>query len=205
MMRDFERLAATKIGWNCAPIGRRVLNAMNGLLKPLVFVLVTAASSMMAQRNESHVIIQVVDPSGAVVTHAEVEIHGQVPMDLEKQKTSADGSLALLLPLGRYQLFVNASGFKTWAGEIDVKDSSVSSLRVMLQYAATSQVVEVCAPCPPIAVNPNWSPSTELPKDNDRITRLLGLLEAFTVRIAPPLEKTAAPIVGDSLRTTGNR
>jgi uncharacterized membrane protein len=179
-----------------------VLDVVNVGFKPFVFVLLTAATSLMAQGIRSHVVLQVVDNSGAVVTHAHVEIHPQLPTALEKQDTGVDGTLALSLAPGIYRISVDASGFKTWADEIEVKGSGVANLRVILQFAETSRSIEVCSSCPLIEVHPNWSPSIEVPRDYNRINRLLRLVEAFSISVDPPIVKTLAPIAGEITPTS---
>jgi Carboxypeptidase regulatory-like domain len=93
------------------------------------------------------------DPSGAVVRGASVQVintdRGSV---IRALTTGADGNyVASLLPVGRYKVAVEASGFKKYeANDIVINVNDRRVVNIDLQLGATSQSVTVTEAAAPI-------------------------------------------------------
>ena len=110
----------------------------------LVFVLL-AAVSLSAQTFRGTVLGTVTDPSGAVVSGAQVTVKN-LGTGLERTtETSADGSYALpQLPIGTYMVTVTLPGFQTSvANEVTVDVATERRVDVAMKTGAVSTRVEV--------------------------------------------------------------
>jgi hypothetical protein len=86
----------------------------------------------------------IVDPTGAVVAGAEVEIRNPITGYKKSAKTSSAGEFRLQsIPPNSYHLQVKASGFADYDQDIQVRSPVPISLRVPLQLAAAQTVVNV--------------------------------------------------------------
>ncbi len=79
----------------------------------LVFTLMAGGISLLAQDVTGAIVGTVTDPSGAPIPGASVTITNVNTNESQKVKTGADGNFtAALLPIGRYDVAVEAQGFK---------------------------------------------------------------------------------------------
>ncbi|MGD9564221.1 MAG: carboxypeptidase regulatory-like domain-containing protein [Pyrinomonadaceae bacterium] len=124
---------------------------MKRLVSPTIiaFVIFLFHSLSLAQSQTTTGTLQgtVVDPNGAVVSGATVAVRN-VETGFERTvSTNSDGLFtAPLLPLGRYRVTTNASGFSTSVLEnVDVTLGQTLSLRVALQVGTASVTVDVTA------------------------------------------------------------
>jgi hypothetical protein len=86
----------------------------------------------------------IVDPTGAVVAGAEIEIRNPITGYRQSIKAGADGSFRLQnIPPNSYHLQVKASGFADYDKDIQVRSAVPISLRVPLQLAEAHTVVNV--------------------------------------------------------------
>jgi hypothetical protein len=86
----------------------------------------------------------VVDPSGAVVSNATVEIHNPVSAFTRSTSTDNAGKFSIPnIPFNPYHLSVNASGFAPYAQDVDVRSSVPLNLKVGLQIEGSSTSVTV--------------------------------------------------------------
>jgi len=86
----------------------------------------------------------VVDPTGAVVPNATVEIHQTVSKYARSTTTDASGKFTFTnLPLNPYQMTVSAAGFATYAQDVEIRSSVPIELPIKLQVAASSTSVTV--------------------------------------------------------------
>ena len=86
----------------------------------------------------------VVDPSGAVVPNATVEIHNPVSGFDRSAITDGKGNFSFAsVPFNPYHLSVNADGFSPYAEDVDVRSVVPITLKVTLSVAANSSTVTV--------------------------------------------------------------
>ena len=89
----------------------------------------------------------VVDPSGAVVSNAQVAVTNEATNEMRNMPTDSSGTFQfLLLPVGDYTLRIEHSGFKSYilrAIHLDV--NQVASFTVNLQVGQVESTVEVLA------------------------------------------------------------
>jgi hypothetical protein len=90
------------------------------------------------------VIGTVVDPSGAVVPNATVEIRNPVSAFARTTTTDASGKFAIPnVPFNPYHLTVTGTGFDPYAQDIDVRSAVPVSLTLNLKVKGTAETVTV--------------------------------------------------------------
>ena len=92
--------------------------------------------------------IEVVDPTGTGVPHAEIRFSPPPENGLEKLETATNGKLTLNLKPGSYTLVVACPGFQTSSTPITVRDAKeiqTVSIRMQIGYAG-SVMVETAGP-----------------------------------------------------------
>jgi len=86
----------------------------------------------------------VVDPSGAVVRHAIVEIQNPVSGYLRQTKTDSDGKFTFVnVPFNPYHLTVTHRGFQPAVHDVDVESGLPVMLKISLQVAVVATTVTV--------------------------------------------------------------
>jgi hypothetical protein len=86
----------------------------------------------------------VVDPSGAVVPNATVEIHNPVSHFDRSTTTDAAGNFGIAnIPFNPYHMTVKAEGFAAHAQDVDVRSVVPVTLKVSLQVSTSSTTVTV--------------------------------------------------------------
>lgn len=86
----------------------------------------------------------VLDPSGAVVPNATVEIHNPMSGFIRSTPTDSSGKFTFNnIPFNPYHLSVTADGFASYAQDIDVRSSVSLSLKISLQVAGSTTAVTV--------------------------------------------------------------
>lgn len=86
----------------------------------------------------------VLDPSGAVVPGATVEIRNPVSQFSRSTTTDSSGKFTIPnVPFNPYHMSVSASGFSSYAQDIDVRSLVPLCLKVNLQVSGSSEVVTV--------------------------------------------------------------
>jgi hypothetical protein len=114
----------------------------------LVFICLLAlgVAPMLAQSGSGSVSGTVLDPSGAVVPNATVEIHN--PVSHFDRSTTADsfGKFNFPnVPFNPYHLSVTGAGFAPYAQDIDVRSGVPLNISVSLKVAGSSESVTVQA------------------------------------------------------------
>jgi len=113
----------------------------------LAVVLLAASRLLLAQGGATGAISgSVHDPTGAVVTAAEVRITNQDTSELVRTvKTSADGSFAVpLLPVGAYTVVIRSPGFAQASfRDVAVRVTETTRLNARLSPETVQQTVEV--------------------------------------------------------------
>ena len=86
----------------------------------------------------------VVDPSGAVVPNAAVEIHNPVSAFDRTAPTDNAGKFTIPnVPFNPYHLTVTAQGFAAYSQDIDVRSAVPVSLKISLTVGASNETVTV--------------------------------------------------------------
>ena len=117
-------------------------------LEVFLFVLAifafAAATHAQAGGNASKIDGTVTDPSGAIVPNAVVTIHNPVSgLDRSTTSDSAGAFSFTNVPFNPYHLTVTASGFSSYAQDVEVRSSVPVSLAISLQVAGESTTVTV--------------------------------------------------------------
>ncbi len=88
----------------------------------------------------------VLDPSGAAIMGAAVEIQNPVSHYNKTTKTDNQGNFEFFnVPFNNYHVAVNASGFQPGAQDVDVRSSLPLDIKIPLMIGAATQTVEVTA------------------------------------------------------------
>src|SRR6266849_9440476 len=99
----------------------------------------------------------VVDPSGAVIPNATVEIHNPVSAFGRSTNTDDWGSFSISnIPFNPYHLSVSAAGFAPYAQDVDVRSGVPVTIKVSLAVAGTSSTVTVEAGNDLLETDPNF-------------------------------------------------
>jgi len=111
-----------------------------------VFVFLMCASQLLHAQgvgNSASITGTVVDPTGAVVPKATVEIHNVVSGLSRTTTTDSTGNFSFVnIPYNPYHLSVNGEGFAPYAQDVDVRSSITQNLKINLTLAgATSNVI----------------------------------------------------------------
>jgi Carboxypeptidase regulatory-like domain len=97
-----------------------------------------------AQSNSASLSGTVLDPSGAVVANASVEIHNPVSHFDRSTNTDSLGKFNFAnVPFNPYHLSVTGAGFAPYAQEVEVRSAIPLDLNVNLQIAGSSESVTV--------------------------------------------------------------
>ena len=115
------------------------------LTAAIVFALFTFTGLAFAQSGESSSIAgTVVDPSGAVVPNAIVEIHNPVSQFDRTVTTDKMGRFTIPnVPFNPYHLTVTGQGFAPHAQDVQVQSAVPVALRISLSVAGSSETVTV--------------------------------------------------------------
>lgn len=110
----------------------------------ILFVAGSLTVTAQSGGNSTSVTGTVLDPSGAVVPDATVEIHNPVSQFDRSTSTDSKGSFSIPnVPFNPYRLSVSAPGFAAYVQDIDVRSLVPLSLKLNLKVSASSEVVTV--------------------------------------------------------------
>lgn len=110
----------------------------------LNFVLSLTAISYSQSGNSTSLNGSVVDPSGAVVANATVEIHNPVSAFARSTSTDSTGKFSIPnIPFNPYHLSVSAGGFAPYAQDVDVRSSVPLNIKINLRIEASNTSVTV--------------------------------------------------------------
>ncbi len=97
-----------------------------------------------AQSNSASLSGTVLDPSGAVVANATVEIHNPVSHFDRSTTTDSSGRFSFPnVPFNPYHLSATGAGFTPYAQDVDVRSAVPIDIKVNLQVAASAETVTV--------------------------------------------------------------
>jgi hypothetical protein len=110
----------------------------------LNFLVIVSGSSYSQSGNSTSVNGTVVDPSGAVVANATIEVHNPVSALTRTTNTDAMGKFTIPnIPFNPYHVSVTAGGFAPYSQDIEVRSSVPLNLKITLKIAASSTSVTV--------------------------------------------------------------
>jgi Carboxypeptidase regulatory-like domain len=110
----------------------------------LTFFLAVGSTAQAQSGNSTSITGTVVDPSGAVVVNAAVEVRNPVSGYFRSAVTDAAGKFTIPnVPFNPYHVTVAGKGFAPFAQDVDVKSSVPISLSINLQVSASAEVVTV--------------------------------------------------------------
>ena len=111
----------------------------------LVTMFMTLDFNVLAQSgNSTSIIGTVLDPSGAVVTDATVEVRNPVSGFSRSAVTDAAGKFAIPnVPFNAYHVIVTGKGFSPFAQDVDVRSTVPVSLSITLKVVGSSESVTV--------------------------------------------------------------
>jgi Carboxypeptidase regulatory-like domain len=123
-------------------------------LRPWLFVaalLIACVSSSVAQQITGAITGAVKDEQGAVIPNADIKATNVATGFTRASKTDGEGTYTIqYLPIGRYTVDVNASGFKKFVQQnMVITVDQTQSLNVTLVVGAESQTIEVTT-APPL-------------------------------------------------------
>ena len=173
-----------------------------------------AGLNVGAQQITGGIVGTVVDPSGAVVSSASVTARRPETGLTRTTITDHDGSYVLLeLPVGHYQLQVEARGFQTYVQQgITLNVNETATIPVHLAVGAESQRVEVEADAQLIQSTVTTLGKTVLEREvldlplNGRNFTQLGLLQPGVVPLTPGVSAAGGSLrAGQSYAVNGQR
>jgi len=110
----------------------------------LTFFLAVGSIANAQSGNSTSITGTVLDPSGAVVVNAAVEVRNPVSGYFRSAVTDAAGKFTIPnVPFNPYHVTVAGKGFAPFAQDVDVKSSVPISLSINLQVSGSSEVVTV--------------------------------------------------------------
>jgi Carboxypeptidase regulatory-like domain len=110
----------------------------------ITFYLVVAPIAHAQSGNSTSITGTVLDPSGAVVVNAAVEVRNPVSGYSRSAVTDAAGKFTIPnVPFNPYHLTVTGQGFAPYAQDVDVKSSVPINLSINLKVTGSAEVVTV--------------------------------------------------------------
>ena len=107
-------------------------------------VLSVGAANAQSGSNSGSISGAVLDPSGAVVANASVEIHNPVTGYDRKTTSDSKGNFGFVnVPFNNYHMTVTAAGFDKTAQDVEVRSVVPASVQVNLQVLASTTTVSV--------------------------------------------------------------
>ena len=159
--RFYQRPDGTMLTQNC-PVGFRARVRRFSRIAGAALSAAMSASMAVAQTpakpdsalvhiegNESGISVRVIDPSGAVVSDAEVSLLNEANREPISAKTDATGKARLSqLGAGPYVLAVHFGGFETYTENVTIKPHQTQNFEVTLRLALMGEVLMVKSPGP---------------------------------------------------------
>jgi hypothetical protein len=97
-----------------------------------------------AQSNSASISGSVLDPSGAVVANAAVEIHNPVSAFERTTTTDSSGRFSFSnVPFNPYHLSVTGAGFAVYTQDVEIRSTVPLDMKISLQVAGSSESVTV--------------------------------------------------------------
>jgi hypothetical protein len=119
-------------------------------IRSVILVLCLAVAGLQAQLNTADIVGTITDASGAVLADVVVTAENLVTRATRQTKSDSTGNYLLpLLPIGRYTVRAEMSGFRTWSvPELALAVGDRARLDVRMEVGAIEQTIEVQAQAP---------------------------------------------------------
>jgi hypothetical protein len=186
----------------------RSLRFWKGLLAAGLVVVLAAGA--LAQTGTSAVRGTVMDPTGGVIPNAKVTLTNLETKQVRTQNSNATGAYSFeFIAPGKYQLTMEAQGFKTTSVSVEALVARPVELNVKLEIGVATQVVTVTAENTNVVVNTSDSALgnnfvnaqiTQLPMEARSVISLLSLQPGVTS--APDYEGYVAGARSDQSNVT---
>src|SRR5438309_1427478 len=130
------------------------------LVAVVCLLLVSAAFGQVAITGKITGVVE--DPSGAAVNSATVTLEGPALMAARTTTTQSDGSYLFdFVPIGTYQLTIDAKGFRSFVQkDVQISSGFVATVSPHLRVGGGQEVVEVPAEGPVVDVKSVATPTT---------------------------------------------
>lgn len=176
---------------------RRVLCAL-----AVVFVIALVAATLVAQETTGGLQGTVKDPTGAVVSHAQVVIVGTSLVGKKETETDNSGYYRFAnLPPGSYTVTASAKGFTTQKLEgLAIEVGHLPSVDIKLEVGASSTVVEVTSAAPQIDVTTETT-QTNITQEDLQQVPLEGRSFQSVIQFAPSASNE--PLMGSNRMSNG--
>lgn len=126
-------------------------------LRAVSFIVFLFISSLVTYAQSGGATGTVVDPTGAVISNAAIEMHNPVSGFSRTVHTDAAGNFAVPnLPFNHYHVIVTASGFNPYAQDIDVRSTVPLLLNITLAIKSSTESVTVEAAGDLIETDPTF-------------------------------------------------
>ena len=110
----------------------------------VVLALLLSAAALFAQTDRSTITGTIIDPAGAVVANAGIEVRNPATGALFTIGTSNTGNYTVTVPAATYELTITAAGFKKYVRTgIEVPAATTVRQDVTLEVGATSETITV--------------------------------------------------------------
>ena len=114
------------------------------LIVAVVVLFCLASSLVYGQSNSASIGGTVLDPTGAVVPNAAVEIHNPVSHFDRSTTTDSSGKFTFPnVPFNPYHLSVSGQGFAPYAQDVEIRSAVPVDVKINLKVAGSSQTVTV--------------------------------------------------------------
>jgi len=135
----------------------------------------------------------VLDPTGAVVSGATVEVHNPVSHFDQSTTTDTSGSFSIPnVPFNPYHMTVTAAGFASAAQDVDVRSVVPVSVKINLQVSSSTTTVTV------EAAGDLVENDSTFPSDIDRNSLIKMPLESGTSAVSAAVTQTTPGVAADS-------
>jgi hypothetical protein len=127
-------------------------NPFSVICAVLVSFVLIDPSAWAQHGSEGTVTVTVLDPSGEVVSGAQLELQDVATNDVRKGETKEQGTHAFVnLSLGKYKLTVSKGGFKTQIfSDVVVQAAQTTDIAAMLKVGTINETVEVSGGSAPL-------------------------------------------------------
>jgi len=122
------------------------------LMALVVALTLLSGPALLAQQTQGSVSVTVIDPAGAVIPGAKLDLKATATNDLRTAVTPDSGNYRFVgLNVGRYSLVVTKEGFnKSAIDPIVVEAARVTDVQVSMQIGSTTSTVEVTTTATPV-------------------------------------------------------